>query len=158
MEKPCYAEKTRIKEINPDDNVNDNKRMKIIDDNLLNKVSAQAKASPRLRMNYNFHQSLEDKCHRFLNAVEPGTMVEIHRHPTKEESFVLLRGKVRVTTYNDDGTVKEIVILCPEEGLYGVDIPMNVWHNIECLESGSVFFECKEGPFVPHEVEGILKR
>ena len=94
--------------------------MKIIDDNLLNKVSSQAKASPRLRMNYNFHQSLEDKCHRFLNAVEPGTKVEIHRHPTKEESFVLLRGKVCVTTYNDDGTVKESVILCPEEGLYGV--------------------------------------
>ena len=131
--------------------------MKIIDDNLLNKVSSQAKASPRLSMNYNFHQSLEDKCHRFLNAVEPGTMVEIHRHPTKEESFVLLRGKVRVTTYNDDDTVKESVLLCPEEGLYGVDIPMNVWHNIECLESGSVFFECKEGPFVPHDAEDILK-
>ena len=130
--------------------------MKIIDDNLLNKVSGEAKASPRLRMNYNFHQSLEDKCHRFLNAVEPGTKVEIHRHPTKEESFVLLRGKVRVTTYNDDGTVKESVILCPEEGLYGVDIPKNVWHNIECLSPNSVIFEVKEGPFVPHEVEGIL--
>ena len=65
------------------------KRMKIIDNILVNKVSAQAKESPRLRMNYNFHQSLEDKCHRFLNAVEPGTKVEIHRHPTKDESFVL---------------------------------------------------------------------
>lgn len=131
--------------------------MKIIDDNLLNKVSSQAKESPRLRMNYNFHQSLKDKCHRFLNAVEPGTMVEIHRHPTKDESFVLLRGKVRVTTYNDDGTVKESVLLCPEECLYGVDIPKNVWHNVESLESGSVFFECKEGPFVPHDAEDILK-
>ena len=132
--------------------------MKIIDKNLLNEVSAQAKESPRLRMNYNFHQSLEDKCHRFLNAVEPGTMVEIHRHPTKDESFVLLRGKVRVNTYNGDGTVKESVILCPEEGLYGVDIPKNVWHNVESLEPGSVVFECKEGPFVPHEEEGILNR
>ena len=47
--------------------------------------------------------------------------------------------------------------LCPEEGLYGVDIPKGVWHNVECLESGSVFFECKEGPFVPHEEEGVLK-
>lgn len=72
--------------------------MKLIDKQLLDKVSAQAKASERLRMNYNFHQSLEDKCHRFLNAVEPGTMVEIHRHPTKDESFVLLRGRVRVNT------------------------------------------------------------
>jgi len=58
-------------------------------------------------MNYNFHQSLEDKCHRFLNAVEPGTKVEIHRHPTKDESFVLLRGRVRVTTHNDDTTALE---------------------------------------------------
>ena len=156
MEKPCYAEKPWIKEINSDDNVNDNKRMKIIDDNLLNKVSAQAKDSPRLRMNYNFHQSLDDKCHRFLNAVEPGTKVEIHRHPTKDESFVLLKGRVRVNTYNDDGTVKDSVLLCPEEGLYGVDIPKNIWHNVECLESGSVFFECKEGPFVPHEEEGVM--
>jgi len=130
--------------------------MIIIDDNLLILVSAQAKESPRLRMNYNFHQSLEDKCHRFLNAVEPGTKVEIHRHPTKDESFVLLRGRVRVNTHNDDGTVLESVVLCPEEGLYGVDIPKGVWHNVESLESGSVFFECKEGPFVPHEVDGTL--
>ena len=132
--------------------------MKLIDKQLLDDVSRQAQKSERLRMNYNFHQSLEDKCHRFLNAVEPGTKVVIHRHPTKEETFVLLRGRVRVNTYNDDGTVKESVILCPEEGLYGVDIPKNVWHNVECLESGSVFFECKEGPFVPHEEEGILNR
>ena len=131
--------------------------MKLIDKQLLDDVSRQAQKSDRLRKNYNFHQSLDDKCHRFLNAVEPGTMVEIHRHPTKDESFVLLRGRVRVNTYNDDGTVLESVVLCPEEGLYGVDIPKGVWHNVECLESGSVFFECKEGPFVPHKEEGILQ-
>jgi cupin fold WbuC family metalloprotein len=131
--------------------------MKLIDKQLLDDVSRQAQKSGRLRMNYNFHQSLDYKCHRFLNAVEPGTKVEIHRHPTKDESFVLLRGSVRVNTYNDDGTVIESVILCPEEGLYGVDISKNVWHNVVCLESGSVFFECKEGPFVPHEEEGVLR-
>lgn len=130
--------------------------MKVIDVELLNRVSAQAKAAERLRMNYNFHQSLDDKCHRFLNAVEPGTMVPIHRHPTKDESFVVLRGKVRVTTYNDDGTVIESVVLCQEEGRYGVDIKKGVWHNLESLEPDSVIFECKEGPFVPHEVEGVL--
>lgn len=130
--------------------------MKIIDNNLLNEVSSAAKASPRLRMNYNFHQSLEDKCHRMLNAVEPGTDIPIHRHPEKDESFVILRGKVRSTTYNDDGSIIESVVLCAEDGVYGVDIPKNVWHKLEAIES-SVIFECKEGPFVPHEEEGVLK-
>lgn len=128
----------------------------VIDKEFLDKVSAQAKASPRLRMNYNFHQSLEDKCHRMLNAVEPRTVVPIHRHPTKDESFVIIRGKVRVTTHNDDGSIIEEVVLSQESGNYGVDVPKNVWHKLEALESGSVIFECKEGPFVPHEVEGIL--
>ena len=130
--------------------------MKVIGQNLLNIVSSEAKSSPRLRKNYNFHQSLDDKCHRFLNAVEPGTEVPIHRHPTKDESFVILRGKVRVTTHNDDGSIIEDVVLSQESGNYGVDIPKNVWHKLESLESGSVIFECKEGPFVEHEVEGIL--
>ena len=92
-----------------------------------------------------------------LNAVEPGTVVPIHRHPTKDESFVILRGKVRVTTHNDDGSIIEDVVLSQASGNYGVDIPKNVWHELESLESGSVIFECKEGPFVEHEVEGILE-
>ena len=125
----------------------------IIDKSLLDQVSLQAKVSPRLRMNYNFHQSLGHKCHRMLNAVEPGTVVPIHRHPTKDESFVILRGKVRVTTHNDDGSIIEDVVLRQEGGNYGVDIRKNVWHKLESLESGSVIFECKEGPFVPHEEE-----
>lgn len=130
--------------------------MKIIDKELLDEVSRQAKQSDRLRKNYNFHESLEDKCHRILNAVEPGTLVPIHRHPTKDESFVILRGKVKSTTYNDDGSVIESVVLCHENGVYGVDIPKNVWHRLEAMEPDSVIFECKEGPFVPHEVEGVL--
>ena len=130
--------------------------MKIIDERLLDEVSVKAKDSPRLRMNHNFHQSLEDKCHRFLNAVEPGTEVPIHKHPTKDETFVILRGKVRVTTHNDDGSIIEDVVLCAEEGRYGVNIPKGVWHTIEALEPNSVIFECKEGPFVPHEQNGIL--
>ena len=129
----------------------------IIDNALLDKGSEQAKTSQRLRMNYNFHRSLEDKCHRMLNALEPGTDVPIHRHPTKDESFVVLRGKVRSTTYNDDGSVIESVVLSQEDGLFGVDIPKGVWHKLESLESGSVVFECKEGPFVPHEIDGILE-
>jgi len=155
--------------------------MNVINKNLLDEVSAQAKSSPRLRMNrrqaerryklvcslprreggkarlnYNFHQSLENKCHRMLNAVEPGTDIPIYRHLDKDESFVILRGKVRVTIHNDDGSIIEDVVLSQESGNYGVDIPKNVWHKLESLESGSVIFECKEGPYVPHEEEGIL--
>ena len=129
----------------------------VIDQKLLDQVSFQAKESTRLRMNYNFHQSLDDKCHRMLNAVEPGTEVPIHHHPTKDESFVVLRGKVRVTTHNDDGSIIESVVLCPEEGKYGVNIPKGVWHKVESLATGSCFFECKEGPFVPHEKDGLLE-
>ena len=128
----------------------------LIDDKILDDLTRRAQNSPRRRMNLNFHESLEDKCHRFLNAIEPGSMVPIHHHPTKEESFILLRGKLRVTTYNDDGTVIESLSLNPLEGRYGVNIGKNVWHTIEALES-SVIFECKEGPFVPHEIEGVLK-
>jgi len=130
--------------------------MKVIDDNLLHGVSAQAKESPRLRMNFNFHQSLDDKCHRFLNAMEPGTVVPIHHHPTKDETVVLLQGKVRVSTYDDDGKVLESVILCLEDGRYGVDIAKNVWHTVECLVPDTVLFEVKEGPFIPHEIDGVL--
>ncbi len=126
----------------------------LVDDKLLDDLSAQAKASPRLRMNFNFHQSLDDKCHRILNAVEPGTDIPIHRHPDKDESFVILRGKVRSTTYNDDGSVIDSVILSQEDGIYGVDIPKGVWHNLKSPESTTVIFECKAGPYVPHEEEG----
>ena len=129
--------------------------MEIIDEQLLKDLSAQAQISPRLRMNHNFHQSLEDKCHRFLNALEPGTSIPIHHHPTKDETFILLRGKVRVLTCNGQCEVLENVLLSHESGRHGVNIPKNVWHTIQCLES-AILFECKEGPFVEHEVEGVM--
>lgn len=131
--------------------------MEIINKNLLDEVSSQAKASPRLRINYNFHQSLDDLCHRMLNALEPGTEVPIHHHPDKDEAFVILRGKIRVTTYCDDSSDAESVILSQDDGCYGVNIPKNVWHTLEALEPNSCIFESKQGPFVPHEEEGILK-
>ena len=131
--------------------------MEKINKELLDSVCEKAKVSPRLRMNYNFHLSLDEKCHRFLNAVEPGTEVPIHKHPTKDETFVILRGKVKVTTHSDDGSIIDSVALSPEDGQYGVNIPKGVWHTLESLESGSVIFECKEGPFVEHEVDGILE-
>jgi cupin fold WbuC family metalloprotein len=83
--------------------------------------------------------------------------VPIHRHSTKDELFVVLGCKACSTTCNDDGNVIESVVLSHDDGVYGVDIPKNVWHRLESMEPGSVIFECKEGPFVPHEEEGVLK-
>lgn len=130
--------------------------MKIIDDQLINAVAEEARKSPRLRMNYNFHQSLQDKCHRFLNAMEPGTVIPVHHHPTKDETIVILKGKIRVSIYNDEGEVIESSVICRDNGTYGADIPKNVWHTVECLEP-AVLLECKEGPFIAHEVDGILE-
>lgn len=90
-----------------------------------------------------------------LNAFESGTGIPIHHHPIKDETFILMRGKVRVLTYNDDGTIIDDILLSQESGNYGVDIPKNVWHTIQCIEP-AMLFECKEGPFVEHEVDGIL--
>ncbi len=87
-----------------------------------------------------------------LNVFELGTDIPIHRHPDKDESFVILRGKVRSTTYNDDGSVIDSVVLSQENGIYGVDIPKGMWHKLESLEPASVIFECKEGPYVPHDL------
>ena len=130
--------------------------MKLIDDSLLRNLAEEAKKSPRLRKNYNFHQSLDDKCHRFLNALEPGTQIPVHHHPDKDETFIVLKGEVRVSTYNDDGEVVESYILSHESGSYGVDIPKNTWHGLECL-TPAVLLECKAGPFVEHEIDGILE-
>lgn len=74
----------------------------IITEELLDTVSSQAKESPRLRMNYNLHEHLDDKVHRFFNAMEPGTIVPVHRHRDTAETFMLVRGKMRVVLYDDD--------------------------------------------------------
>ena len=123
--------------------------MTIIDEALLNEVSEQAKTSPRLRMNYNFHQSLDDKCHRFLNAVEPGTEVAIHRHPNSNENVILITGKMYEILYEvADGQLVETerLYLCPAEGRYGCQVPKGVWHTVEVLEP-SVIYEGKDGKY-----------
>ena len=128
--------------------------MTIIDDDMLEALMEEAEKSPRLRTNRNFHRSFSDKCQRFLNAMEPGTQVPVHRHPVKEETLVLLKGKVRVAIYGDGGETISSCVLCREGGRYGVDIPPNVWHGLECLEP-SVLLECKPGPFDPDEREEL---
>lgn len=127
----------------------------IIDNVLLDRVSAEAKASPRLRMNYNLHESLEAPVQRMLNALEPGTHLPIHRHRHTAETYTLLRGKMKVIFYDDMGAVLEEFLMDPLQGVYGVNIPIGTWHGVEVLES-AVILEVKEGPYMPITPEDVM--
>ena len=131
--------------------------MKIIDKCLLDSVSSDAKESCRLRMNYNFHDSLDAPCQRLLNALEPGTVVPIHRHKHTSETYILLRGKLKMMFYNDKKEVIDESILSIEVGNYGIHIPAGVWHSMEVLASDTVIFETKDGPYMPIQECDILK-
>jgi hypothetical protein len=131
--------------------------MKLIDKSLLDTVTSGAKESNRLRMNYNFHDSLDAPCQRLLNALEPETIVPIHRHQHTSETYILLRGKLRMMFYNDQKEVIEETILSSESTNYGIHIPAGVWHAMEVLASGTVIFETKDGPYAPIQDCDILK-
>ncbi len=131
--------------------------MNLIDDNLLDQVTAQAKESPRLRMNYNFHEAMDSKAQRLLNALEPGTVLPIHRHMATAETYVLLRGRIRVMFYNNEKQMTDCEELDPLKGRYGVHIPAGQWHTLEVLESGSTLFEVKDGPYTPITPENLME-
>ncbi|WP_461642395.1 WbuC family cupin fold metalloprotein [Labilibaculum euxinus] len=124
--------------------------MKYINTELLNRVTAEAKNSPRKRMNYNFHKNGEELLQRMLNALEPETYLPPHRHTKQVEIFLLLRGKITVVFFDDIGNVIEIMKLDPKSGEHGIEIPTGVWHTILAEVSGSVIYEIKQGPYVPN--------
>ncbi|BCR05384.1 hypothetical protein DESUT3_24530 [Desulfuromonas versatilis] len=123
--------------------------MKIIDDDLIDRLVGEAQASPRLRRNFNIHDSYEDPCQRLLNAVEPGSYIRPHRHlePPKSETFVLLRGRIALLVFSGEGAVENQIVL--GAGANCADIPAGTWHGLIALDSGSVFFETKPGPYIP---------
>lgn len=127
----------------------------IIDDSLIDRVEEEAKESPRLRMNYNFHESLDAKAQRLMNVLLPGTIIPIHRHRHTAETYVLLRGKMVVAFYNDMGAQTDRFLLDPKEGNYGVQIPKGQWHGIEVIEPSAIF-EVKDGPYMPIEPEDMM--
>lgn len=127
----------------------------IINDELLDKVTAEAEASPRLRMNYNLHESPDAKAQRLINVLLPGTPLPIHRHKHTAETYVLLRGKMFVVFYNDLGEQEERYLLDPTHGNYGVNIPNGQWHTVEVIEPSSIL-EVKDGPYMPQQPEDIM--
>lgn len=120
----------------------------IINNELLDKITSEAEVSPRLRMNYNLHDSLDSKAQRLINVLLPGTPLPIHRHRHTNETYVLLRGKMFVVFYNDLGGQTERYLLDPYVGNYGVQIPAGMWHTVEVIEPSAIL-EVKDGPYTP---------
>lgn len=129
----------------------------LINEKLLDEVTEKAKTSERLRMNYNLHDSLDAKAQRLLNALEPGTILPIHRHTETAETYIVLRGSIRVQFYNIEKKMIAIFDIDPLINEYGIHIPKGQWHTVEVLESGTVIFEVKDGPYLPFKEEDILK-
>ncbi len=130
----------------------------IIDKQLLDTLTTQAKASPRLRMNLDLRNTPADQSQRMLNALEPGTVMPIHRHRNTSETVVVLRGKVKWLYYNDKGELTDTFIVAPNSDLVGLSVPMGQWHSLECLESGTVILETKDGAWEALEEEDIMQR
>ena len=116
---------------------------------LLDELTAKAKASPRLRMNYDLRNSAEDGSQRMLNAIEPGCPLPIHRHRHSSETVVCLRGRLQEVFYNEAVEETEVVELAPNGPVVALNIPIGQWHTVLVLESGTVILECKDGKYEP---------
>ena len=139
-----------------------------IDNTLLDELTAQAQASPRLRMNMDLRNSAADTSQRMLNAIEPGSVVPIHRHQKTSETVVVLRGRVVEEYYDDAGVLAESFVLgdchvadAPRNDVpmvYALNIPAGQWHTLRALESGTVILEMKDGAYEPIRAEDVMAR
>ena len=125
--------------------------MKIIDQKRLDLLSLEASATERRRKNLNMHDDYADPCQRLFNAMEPGTYVRPHRHldPPRAECFLVVRGKMALVVFADDGQVEMIVPFGDGCETVAMDLPPAMWHTLVSLETGSIFFETKPGPYAP---------
>lgn len=130
----------------------------VVDNKILDNLSEQAKANPRLRQAMDLRNSTEDLSQRMLNALEPGTIMPIHRHHASSETVVILRGRIRWIFYDDNGNETERVVLDADGDLRMLNVEKDRWHSLECLESGSVLYESKDGPYRPLQDDEILQR
>ena len=121
---------------------------------LLDDLTAQAQASPRLRMNLDLRNSPEDGSQRMLNAIEPGTVMPVHRHRATSETVICVRGHFEEYFYDDSGNLTETVDMVP--GGVVLNVPAGQWHSLKSLESGTVLFECKDGKWEPMGEEDVM--
>lgn len=129
----------------------------IIDKKLLDDLSTQAKNSPRLRMAFDLRNTPEDNSQRMLNALEPGTIMPIHRHRNSSETVVILRGRICWHFYDDAGNETKSVVLDANSEVRCINVEKGRWHSLECLASGSVLMESKDGRYEPQSPADVLK-
>ena len=127
----------------------------IIDRKILDELTARAKASPRLRMNLDLRNSPLDQSQRMLNAIEPGTVLPVHRHRKSSETVVCIRGHFEEYFYDPEGRLTEVIDMFP--GGPVINIPVGQWHNLKSLESGTVLLECKDGAFEALGEEDVMR-
>ena len=127
----------------------------LINKTLLDSLTAQAKATPRLRMHYDLRNTPDDESQRMLNAIEPGTVMPIHRHRASSETVVCLRGHFEEYFYDSEGRLTETIDMVPGGAV--INVPIGQWHSLKSLESGTVLFECKDGKYEPLGEGEILK-
>ena len=124
---------------------------------LLDELTAKAKESPRLRMNLDLRDSAEDTSQRMLNAIEPESVVPIHRHRKSSETVVCLRGRVVEEYYDElERICTERIELSPNGSVVALNIPAGQWHTVQALESGTVIMEVKDGAYEPLQDVDIL--
>ena len=125
---------------------------------ILDKLTSEAKVSPRLRMNLDLRNSAEDQSQRMLNAIEPGSQLPIHRHQKTSETMVCLRGRLQVEFYDElERICTDSFVIEPNGVQVAVSIPMGVWHTVHALESGTCILEMKDGAYEPLQDVDILK-
>lgn len=129
----------------------------VIDNKILDELSAQAKASPRLRMAMDLRNTPEDLSQRMLNALEPGTIMPIHRHHTSSETVVVLRGKIEWIFYDNNGKETERVTLDANGEPRMLNVERDRWHSLVCLEEGSVLYESKNGAYQPLDPDELMQ-
>ena len=123
---------------------------------LLDGLTEQAKKSPRLRMNYDLRTSPEVQSQRMLNALEPGTILPIHRHKETSETVVCIRGHFEEYLYDENGNLTDTIDMVP--GGIVLNIEAGQWHSLKCFESGTVLLEAKDGAFRPLSDDEVFKR
>lgn len=125
---------------------------------ILDKLTEEAKASERLRMNLDLSDTDADGSQRMLNAIEPGSEVPIHRHQKTSETVVCLRGRLIEEYYDDlDRICTEAIELSSNGPVVALNIPAGQWHTVRALESGTVILEVKDGPYEPLSPKDILE-